>query len=71
MSSAPVSDLAARGPGPWRAVQKYLKIFRVSLIERMAYRGDFLLGTVLRFLPLISIHEVQRLVHEQEEEAKA
>jgi ABC-2 type transport system permease protein len=31
-----------------------LKIFRVSLIERMAYRGDFLLGTVLRFFPMIT-----------------
>jgi ABC-2 type transport system permease protein len=33
-------------------VSKYFNIFRVSLIERLAYRGDFLLGTVLRFLPV-------------------
>ncbi len=26
----------------------------MSLIERMTYRGDFLLGTVLRFLPMIT-----------------
>jgi ABC-2 type transport system permease protein len=26
----------------------------VSLIERMAYRGDFLLGTILRFFPVIT-----------------
>jgi ABC-2 type transport system permease protein len=38
-------------PSPLR---KYFNIFRVSLIERMAYRGDFLLGTVLRFLPLVT-----------------
>lgn len=37
-----------------RAIRKYIKIFRVSLIERMAYRGDFLLGTVLRFFPVIT-----------------
>jgi ABC-2 type transport system permease protein len=36
------------------AVRKYFNIFRVALIERMAYRGDFLLGTCLRFFPLIS-----------------
>jgi ABC-2 type transport system permease protein len=35
-------------------VRKYLKIFRVSLIERMTYRGDFLLGTLLRFFPMIT-----------------
>jgi ABC-2 type transport system permease protein len=37
-----------------RTVRKYTNIFRVSLIERMAYRGDFLLGTVLRFLPMVT-----------------
>jgi ABC-2 type transport system permease protein len=37
-----------------RALRKYVNIFRVSLIERMAYRGDFLLGTVLRFLPMLT-----------------
>jgi ABC-2 type transport system permease protein len=35
-------------------VRKYLNIFRASLVERMAYRGDFLLGTVLRFLPVLT-----------------
>jgi ABC-2 type transport system permease protein len=35
-------------------VRKYFRIFRSSLIERMVYRGDFLLGTVLRFLPMIT-----------------
>jgi ABC-2 type transport system permease protein len=39
----------------WRTVvRKYLNIFRASLVERMAYRGDFLLGTVLRFLPVLT-----------------
>jgi len=43
---------AARGPVP--TVRKYSKIFRASLVERMAYRGDFLLGTLLRFLPMVT-----------------
>jgi ABC-2 type transport system permease protein len=36
------------------AALKYLAIFRVSLAERMTYRGDFLLGTILRFLPMVT-----------------
>jgi ABC-2 type transport system permease protein len=39
---------------PWRTIRKYVNIFRVSLIERTAYRGDFLLGTILRFFPVIT-----------------
>jgi ABC-2 type transport system permease protein len=34
--------------------RKYLRIFRVSLIERFAYRGDFFLATFLRFLPMLT-----------------
>jgi ABC-2 type transport system permease protein len=37
-----------------QAICKYFRIFRASLIERMVYRADFLLGTVLRFLPMIT-----------------
>jgi ABC-2 type transport system permease protein len=36
------------------AARKYGKILRVSLIERMTYRGDFFLSTVLRFLPMVT-----------------
>jgi ABC-2 type transport system permease protein len=36
------------------ALRKYFNIYRVSLIERLAYRGDFLLGTVLRFFPVMT-----------------
>jgi len=46
-------DLSAAVSLPWVA-RKYWKILRASLIERMAYRGDFLLGTVLRFLPMVT-----------------
>ena len=35
-------------------LRKYVKIFRASLVERMTYRGDFLLGTILRFLPMVT-----------------
>ena len=48
---------AAPAPAPGRllrTLRKYANICRVSLIERMAYRGDFFLGTVLRFLPMVT-----------------
>ena len=38
----------------WLVFRKYLRIFRVSLIERLAYRGDFFLSTILRFLPMVT-----------------
>jgi ABC-2 type transport system permease protein len=41
-------------PGPLRSMRKYFKISKVSLIERMTYRGDFFLGTLLRFLPMVT-----------------
>jgi ABC-2 type transport system permease protein len=54
MPTQDTTDFAAPRPGWAAAVRKYVNIFRVSLIERMAYRGDFLLGSVLRFLPLLT-----------------
>ena len=36
------------------AVRKYANIFRVSLIERLTYRGDFFFSTCLRFLPMVT-----------------
>jgi len=53
MSSVPALP-AFRPAGVLGAARKYLRIFRVSLVERLAYRADFLLGTVLRFLPLVT-----------------
>src|SRR5438128_5101779 len=41
-------------PGLFAGVRKYLKILRISLVERMVYRADFLVSTVLRFLPLVT-----------------
>ena len=36
------------------SLRKYLKILRISLVERLAYRADFFLTTFFRFLPLIT-----------------
>ncbi len=36
------------------SLRKYLNIIRVSLIERLTYRGHFLLSTCLRFLPMVT-----------------
>jgi ABC-2 type transport system permease protein len=46
-----------RAPAPRSRAQgvvKYWAVFRVSFAERMTYRGDFLLGTLLRFLPMVT-----------------
>ena len=40
--------------GVFGVIRKYVKIFRASLSERMAYRGDFLFGTLLRFFPMVT-----------------
>jgi len=39
---------------PVQSLPKYLKILRISLVERLAYRADFFLTTFFRFLPLIT-----------------
>jgi ABC-2 type transport system permease protein len=46
--TGPARPKAASG---WR---KYLTVFRISLVERMTYRADFLLGTFLRFVPILT-----------------
>lgn len=37
-----------------RILRKYWNICRVSLIERLTYRADFFLATLLRFLPMLT-----------------
>lgn len=50
-----MSAIAADPRLAWRrSLAKYFNICRVSLIERLAYRGDFILATCLRFLPLLT-----------------
>jgi ABC-2 type transport system permease protein len=39
---------------PLQIVVKYINICRTALIERLAYRGDFFFGTLLRFLPMLT-----------------
>ena len=51
------------GQSPWRTLRKYATIFRVSLSERMTYRGDFLIGTTLRFLPMVTTILLWRAVY--------
>lgn len=51
------SDDGRHSPPPrglGATLRKYLTIFRVSLSERMTYRSDFLIGTMLRFLPMVT-----------------
>src|SRR5438128_9555809 len=58
---APGSRLGVLEPGAgpgylqrhWRVLRKYWNICRVSLIERLTYRADVFLATVLRFLPVL------------------
>jgi ABC-2 type transport system permease protein len=39
----------------WRGgLRKYLKILRLSLTERLVYRADFFVATLVRFLPLVT-----------------
>ncbi len=34
--------------------QTWWMILRISLEERMVYRGDFWIGTLMRFLPIVT-----------------
>jgi ABC-2 type transport system permease protein len=44
--------------------KKYLAILRVSLAERMTYRADFLVGTILRFLPMVTTILLWRAIYQ-------
>jgi ABC-2 type transport system permease protein len=50
---SPVANAPA-SPGVISSLRKYGRILRISLIERMVYRADFMVSTVFRFLPLIT-----------------
>src|SRR5882724_7626909 len=45
---------AVAGPAVLIALRKYWNILRASLVERLAYRADFFLSTLLRFLPMLT-----------------
>ncbi len=40
--------------GPLAGMAKYAKVMRVTLVERLTYRLDFLVSTFLRFLPMLT-----------------
>jgi ABC-2 type transport system permease protein len=63
-STAMGVDTTARPGRPHLRMAKYLAIFRVSLAERMTYRGDFLLATIFRFLPMVTTILLWKAIYE-------
>ncbi|MBM4095578.1 MAG: ABC transporter permease [Planctomycetota bacterium] len=51
-----------------KSLTKYFNIFKVSLVERLAYRADFLLGTFLRLLPLVTTLLLWKAVYANKDE---
>jgi ABC-2 type transport system permease protein len=49
-----VAPFTLNTPTGLERLRKYLRIYRVSLTERLIYRGDFFLSTILRFLPMVT-----------------
>jgi ABC-2 type transport system permease protein len=47
-------DAAAPPRTAGAAWRKYWKILRIALVERLAYRADFFVSTIFRFLPLVT-----------------
>jgi ABC-2 type transport system permease protein len=46
---------AARGPGgPFAGLRAWWTMLVICLEERLVYRGDFILGTLMRFLPIVT-----------------
>ncbi len=58
------AEVAPSAPVPRHRYAKYLAIFRVSLAERMTYRGDFFLATVFRFLPMVTTILLWQAIYE-------
>jgi ABC-2 type transport system permease protein len=58
-----MNDVLRIPVSPRLSVRKYLRIFRVSLIERLHYRGDFFFSTILRFLPMLTTILLWRAVY--------
>lgn len=61
-------DIKGHVAASFRALVKYSNIFKVSLIERLTYRADFLLGTFLRMLPLVTTLLLWKAVFASKEE---
>jgi ABC-2 type transport system permease protein len=52
--SSPSVDALTLAPSRRAALRKYVKILRLSLTERLVYRADFFVTTLVRFLPLVT-----------------
>lgn len=52
--SATIDTPARLHDGPLARVATWWTILRIALEERLVYRGDFMLGTLMRFLPMIT-----------------
>jgi ABC-2 type transport system permease protein len=46
--------LAARPAGPLQGFRTWWTMLKICLEERLVYRGDFVLGTLMRFLPIVT-----------------
>jgi ABC-2 type transport system permease protein len=45
---------AARPAGPLQGLRTWWTMLKICLEERLVYRGDFALGTLMRFLPIVT-----------------
>ena len=54
-SELATSELGTHYPNSFsHRLMTWWMVMRISLEERLAYRGDFALGTLMRFLPIIT-----------------
>jgi len=49
-----MSDAAAMPAKPFQGLRTWWTMLRICLEERLVYRGDFALGTLMRFLPIVT-----------------
>lgn len=54
MASDSATSTVHRTAAPWARVSVWWTILRICLEERLVYRGDFALGTLMRFLPFVT-----------------
>jgi ABC-2 type transport system permease protein len=45
---------AIRPPGRLQGLRTWWTMLKISLEERLVYRGDFIIGTLMRFLPIVT-----------------
>ncbi len=48
------ADTPCRGPRPIESLRIWGTMLAISIEERLVYRGDFVLGTLMRFLPIVT-----------------